>query len=237
MLRKVARRLPLDAGEMERLHRYVRELRSADPQGFALLCETYGEALEGEYGFSLDGVEAGRGELLAHLLQHPGLVEELAREPQPLEAFPPRLRPYLASEFGGRVTAAQVQDLLAWVRELEKPKELPMARKGDAVLVYEEGNPGKETGLEAHFQRVARLPFVTRLVSVRYLRRGKASADRFEVRGDDCLSGVFTHRDKSIYYLVYLTEADADKAGQACRLLNWLFCDGREGETHGVRET
>ena len=45
----------------------------------------------------------------------------------------------------------------------------------------------------------------------------------FEVVGDDTLSGIFTNKEKSIYYYVYLTEASPARTENACRLLNQVF--------------
>ncbi|MEN6351069.1 MAG: hypothetical protein ABFD08_16950, partial [Syntrophomonas sp.] len=97
------------------------------------------------------------------------------------------------------------------------------------VYIYEEANPFKEPGLKAHFERLGRYPFITRLQSYRYLTRNRASRDRIECREADRLGGIFSNKLRSIYYLIYLSEADSKKAETACQLLNSVFYGNSEG--------
>jgi hypothetical protein len=98
--------------------------------------------------------------------------------------------------------------------------ELPEPRQKVLVYKYETANPYKETGLKSHFDRIGRYSFVSRLQSIRYLRGSKASEDKIELISGDCLGGIFTNKEKSIYYYIFLTENNALKAKNACRVLN-----------------
>lgn len=102
---------------------------------------------------------------------------------------------------------------------------LPRPRETDLVYKYEEGNPYKEIGLSTHFERLGRFVFITRLQSYRYLTRNKASQDRIQYVSPDCLGGIFTNKEKSIYYYIFLTEPDQLKAQNAARLLNLTLYD------------
>lgn len=105
----------------------------------------------------------------------------------------------------------------------EKPVGLPAHRTEEVVIKYEDANASKEPGLQAHFERLARYPYVTRIQSYRYFRGKKARQDRFDVAGEDCLRGIFTNKDRSILYHVYLSENHLQKARAACRQLNKDF--------------
>ncbi|NMA63311.1 MAG: hypothetical protein GX964_04705 [Syntrophomonadaceae bacterium] len=224
ILRKITDGVPLKAGEYERLLAYIEELRQVGGDSYRVFRENYGTKLGRDYGFYLSRYSAGGADLVEYLAANPSVVRAMQEEPVPVASFPPWLRDYLLNEYGLYLKAGQIGDLLSWLRrERITAVGLPRGREGEAVLVYEEGNPYKETGLKQHFENIARRSFVTRVVSIRYLTRNKARADGFKVRGDDCLSGIFTNREKSIYYLVYLTEADAGKAENACKLLNQVF--------------
>lgn len=226
ILRKVINHIPLDATEYQQLLEYVERLREQGEESYHVFRANYGASLARDYALYLSRFSAGRAEMIQYLAGNPGVVKALRHGPLPVNEFPARFRDYLQAEYGEYLEAKQVGDILDWLdRQMVFAAGLPRKREGEAVLVYETGNPHKEWGLEYHFERIARHPFVTRIVSVRYLSRNKARADRFEVRGDDRLAGIFTNREKSIFYLVYLTEADSRKAENACKLLNLVFYD------------
>lgn len=105
----------------------------------------------------------------------------------------------------------------------EKSSGLPGHRTEEVVIKYEDANAAKEPGLQAHFERLARYPYITRIQTYRYFRGGKARQDRFDVAGEDCLRGIFTNKDRSILYHVYLSENHLQKAQAACRQLNKDF--------------
>jgi hypothetical protein len=52
------------------------------------------------------------------------------------------------------------------------------------------------------------------------LTRNKAHADKIDFVGPDRLGGIFTNKQKSIYYYIYLTEQNEVKARNACRILH-----------------
>lgn len=109
-------------------------------------------------------------------------------------------------------------------RPLEKDQTLlPVERSGNVVIKYEDDNACKEQGLQAHFERLSRYPFITRIQSYRYFRGKKARQDRFDVAGDDYLRGIFTNKERSIVYHIYLTEKDLQKTQAVCRQLNKDF--------------
>jgi len=224
VLRKLVDRIPLEEEEYRRLLAYTETLRSGSEESYRVFRDNYGSLLMADYGIRLPRFASGRAEFLEYLCQNWEVVQALKLGPLPVSTMPVSLQEYLRTEYGSEIKAEQVRDLVEWIeRNQTAGHGLPRPRKRDPVLVYEVGNENKEIGLAQHFRRIARHPFVSRIVSVRYLSRGKAAQDRFEVRGEDVLSGIFTNKEKSIYYLVYLTEADLCKAANACNLLNHVF--------------
>ena len=224
VLRKLGDRIPLTEEEYQRLLSYIETLRSGSEESYGVFRDSYGSVLASEYGIRLPRFAKGRSDLLEYLSSHPEAVPRLKKGPVPVSQFPPGLREYLRSQYGTELRLEQVRDMVDWVEHNRlNTHGLPRPRLGEPVLVYEDGNENKETGLAYHFNRLARHLFVSRLVSVRYLAGGKAAKDRFEVRGADMLSGIYTNKEKSIYYLIYLTEADPHKTANACRLLNYVF--------------
>jgi len=224
ILRKIAGHVTLDAGEYERLLNYIEELRAGEGNSYRVFYENYGAILERDYGVYLSRFPVDRADLVEFIMANPATAAALQRGRLPLSSFPPRFRDYLRAEYGEFLEPERLRDILDWVsRGRVAEGGLPRAREGEPVLVYEAGNANKEWGLKQHFTRLARYPFITRLATVRYLTRNKAKIDRFKVQGDDLLAGIYTNREKSFYFLVYLTEAVPFKTENACRLLNLVF--------------
>ena len=221
ILRKLYRHQILTAAEYAELMDYADELRSLSPESYQLFYERFAAILFLDYHTYLPRFAFGSDDFFDYLLHNPPLLTALQAHPLPVEIFPPYLQEYLHHTYpNGQVTASLLPRL-----ELRKASDtpgftLPEARRKDLVCKYESANAYKEIGLKSHFDRIGRYSFVSRLQSVRYLTGNKASADKIEPVSSDCLGGVFTNKEKSIYYYIFLTEADDIKAGNACQVLN-----------------
>jgi len=161
-------------------------------------------------------------------MEKPELLQKLKEHPLSLELFPPELHPYLQYSFTRPADSLSLSILVNFLdNNQELVSQLPAARKNEVVCKFEEGNPYKEVGLKAHFDRLSRYSFITRLQSYRYLSAGKAVSDRIEFVAADRLGGIFTNREKSIYYFIFLSEANEIRAKNACHLLNMVFYGGK----------
>lgn len=221
VLRKLQRHQPLTEEDRADLLQYADYLRNASLPSYELFYERYASWLHHRHHIHLPRSNYGVDDLYDFLLAHPHLIGQISSGQLDPGLFPVHLQYYLSSAEGLDALYITVLPALEYIRPGDsRTGELPRARLSELVVKYESGNPSKETGLKAHFDRLGAYPFITRLQSVRYLRGTKASQDRVEVISGDCLGGIFTNKAKSIYYLVYLTENDGAKAGQACRLLN-----------------
>ncbi|MEQ8201460.1 MAG: hypothetical protein ABRQ24_08590 [Syntrophomonadaceae bacterium] len=221
VLRKLYRHQMLNDEEFGDLREYADRLRAASPPSYELFYERYASILHRDYHNHLPRSNYGVDDLYDFLLAHPDRADRLRTQPLELEMFPVYLRDHLSSAEGLDVLYNTVLPALAYIESAQgETRELPRPRLSDLVVKYESGNPLKETGLKAHFDRLGAYSFISRLQSVRYLRGAKASQDRIEVISDDCLGGIFTNKAKSIYYFIYLTENDRGKASHACRVLN-----------------
>ena len=226
ILKKLERHEDLTEQQYTQLMAYIERLRTESFESYAVFRQRYAHIMFKDYSTYLPCFLYGGDELVNFLLARPDLIPLLRRAPWPLEAFPSCYHPYL------RYISRDPRELALWKRLLEslpdfaeKATPLPQPRQNPPDLVFEDGNPYKETGLKAHFDRLAGYEFVTRLQSYRYLAKGKAKADRIEYMAPDRLSGIFTNKHKSIYYYIYLSQADSDRAHNACRLLNLVFYD------------
>ncbi|HWP97119.1 MAG TPA: hypothetical protein VN426_09730 [Syntrophomonadaceae bacterium] len=221
ILRKLDRQTNLTDEEYRLLLEYVEEMGRKSPQSYALLYRQYAEVLESDYGTILPRHPIGMDDLVDFLLSHRHLLPGILQGPIALHQFPPELQPYVDYTFKHAEDYLYLQRLMGWLTEREDDAAtLPQPRQGEVVCIYEDGNPHKETGLKNCFDRLGRYSFITRLQSYRYLTRGKANRDRIEILAPDQLGGIFTNKDKSIYYFIFLSESDPVKAGNACRLLN-----------------
>ncbi len=226
ILKKLDRREKLNEQQYQKLISYIEKLRSESFESYALFQQRYAQIIFDDYCTYLPPFIYGWDELINLLLAEPALIPLLRAEPFPIQMFPAHYHPYL------RYISQDSQGFLLWKKLLsslpqftDKNAPLPKARQNSPVYVFEDGNPYKEIGLKTHFDRLGRYEFVTRLQSYRYLARGKAKQDRIEYIAPDRLGGIFSNKEKSIYYYIYLSQYDSDRAHNACRLLNLVFYD------------
>ncbi|MGS0763887.1 hypothetical protein [Syntrophomonas curvata] len=224
IFRKLNNGEELAAVEYGKLLSYIDSLMLASPESYAVFYEQYASLLYRDYSTFIPRFRQGFDDLLNHLLQQPEALQFLQQTPLPLQEFPADLHPYLRYTFSHQADTRALQMALGTLDQLlPETNILPCPRKGPMVYKYEDDNEGKEAGLQTHFARLERYSFVTRLQTYRYLTRNKARTDRFEYIDTGLLGGIFTNKDKSIYYLVFLSEKDARKAENACRVLNTAF--------------
>ena len=217
ILRKVKRRQALTPEEKLQLTEYIQFLLSSP--AWDTFRQEYGCFLAEDQHMNLPAFGCTIDEVCFYLINHPHLITRLTASPLTLKDFPDTFHPYLLHTFAGQLTWA---DLAPWIGNLDwqDPDLLPEPRKTPVVYKYETNNPNKEPGLREHFERLARYTFVSRLQTYRYLTKHKAARIPLEILAPDCLGGIFTNKEKSIYYYIFLTEADEKKAGNACRILN-----------------
>ncbi len=226
IFRKLDRGQNLDPLQYEQLMKYLEDIGRRSPQSYLHFYNQYAAILEQEYATSLPRFWYGLDDLLNFLLSHQDSIPALLERKKGWEAFPVELHPYLKYTFDEEGWRRFLRQLLAWFINQEPGTGiLPKPREGDVVFIYEDANPYKELGLKRHFDRLARYSFISRLQSYRYLTRSKARSDRFEVIGPDKLGGIFTNKEKSLYYFVFLSEYDPIKAENACQALNMAFGD------------
>lgn len=221
VLRKLYRHQLLDDEECGHLMAYAEHLRANSPFSYELFFERFAPILHRDYHIHLPRFYHGIDDVYDYLSAHPDVADQLRHDPLVLTMFPDHLRHYLGSTEGQAALNFSILPALQYMQNRDSDdNQLPRPRLSELVVKFESGNPLKETGLKAHFDRLGAFPFVSRLQSVRYLRGTKASQDRIEVVSDDCLGGIFTNKEKSIYYYIFLTENQPSKAANACRLLN-----------------
>lgn len=220
ILRKINRKEELSLSEYTELLNYIEKIRKESPDSYQVFYEKYAPILYQHYHTPIPKYVWGMDNLINYLINHPHICEKYERA-IPLDVFPQEAKPYLLDTFGE--TGLIISSLWSDIINPQVIRELPRPRTGEIILKYEEANPFKEQGLKYHFDRLSRYSFISRLQTYRYLTRNKASFDRFEVIAPDCLGGIFTNKEKSIYYYVFLTEADEIKARNACQLLNYTF--------------
>lgn len=228
ILRKLDQGQKLGKDEYQRLMEYIEELRDKSPESYMLFYERYALLLYQDYSTYLPRFAQGIDHLLNLLMEKPELLPKLKEHQLAMELFPPELHPYLQYSFTQPADSLSLSILFNFLdNNQELVNQLPAARKNEVVCKFEEGNPYKEVGLKAHFDRLSRYSFITRLQSYRYLSAGKAVSDRIEFVAADRLGGIFTNREKSIYYFIFLSEANEIKARNACSLLNMVFYGGK----------
>lgn len=223
MLRKLDLQQPLYDEEYALILNYIEDLRQSSPESYALFRQSYGSILFEDYAIYLPRFPAGMAELTEFLSGHPAAAQDIPALPESLSRFPVALHPYLlyCSQTQPQLLSIVLDHVLT--AETAREVSLPRPRQQEVVYKFEDSNPYKEPGLKTHFDRLSRFSFVSRLQSYRYLTRNKASRDRIEVVDGQTLGGIFTNKEKSIYYYIYLTEDDPSKAKRACRLLNDVF--------------
>lgn len=220
ILRKLERGQTLNADEYQSLLEYADKLNSTSIESYTLFYEKYAGLLYKEYSTYLPRFTRGIDYLIDFLISRPELFSCL-EGPLPGQLFPIELHPYLQFTFDSELDRQYLQSILRMIKNLGSiTEELPGPRKNEIVYKYENSNPYKEIGIKKHFDRLSCYSFITRLQTYRYLTRRKAQEDKIEYLYPDRLGGIFTNREKSIYYYIFLSEADSQKAHNACRLLN-----------------
>lgn len=222
ILRKLDKRKTLSELEYKELLHYIDALFNNSWESYNLFYARYSAVLWQDYSVYIPHFKYDIDDLINHLVYHPELLDKIHNTQDPLELFPVELHPYLTYHFKRdnhhhlltRLTRSlTVQSALTL-------RELPSARSGEVVVKYEDGNPYKEIGLKLHFDRLTKYQFITRIQSYRYLTRGKSRQDRIDVLAEDKLGGIYTNKEKSIYYYLFLSESDIIKAKNACSVLN-----------------
>ncbi len=221
ILRKLDKREILSELEYKELLDYIDALINSSLESYDLFYTRYSAVLWRNYSVYIPRFKYDIDDLINHLLYHPELFGIIDKTPDLFELFPVELHPYIAynlrRENNYHLFTRLIQSLTGFA---STPHELPAARSGDVVIKYEDGNPYKEIGLKSHFDRLAKYQFITRVQSYRYLTRSKASQDKIDVLADDRLGGIYTNKEKSIYYYLFLNERDIIKAENACSVLN-----------------
>ena len=220
IIKKLDCELSLSSDEYNRLMEYIEKLRWESPESHLLFYERYASKLQNEYASELPGFAVDLDDFINFICFNPALIDQWENSPN---LFPLELQPFLIS-----LKNSSDFRFKKWLYDLlhdSKPRELPVSREKDIVVKYEEANPYKETGIKAHFDRLSRYPFISRLQTYRYLNRSKAVHDRIEYLRPDQLGGIFTNKEKSIYYYIFLSEWDENKARYACSFLNKIFYD------------
>ncbi|HNX27919.1 MAG TPA: hypothetical protein PKN87_00710 [Syntrophomonadaceae bacterium] len=213
LFRKLDIGQPVSNEEHQQLMEYIEKLSLESPESWQLFYDRYAAQLFHQTSADLD-------DFINFLCLNPELIDQWEKSSA---LFPPELQPFLLF-----LKSTPGYRFKSWLKELlkdNKPQELPVNREKDIVIKYEEANPYKESGIKAHFDRLSRYPFISRLQTYRYLSRSKAVNDRIEYLQPDQLGGIFTNKEKSIYYYIYLTESDEKKAHYVCSFLNKIFYD------------
>ena len=228
LLRKLEHKTSLQADELDQLLDYIDQLRQSAPESYTLFCQQYGGVLYEQYAIYLPRFPAGLDQLIEFMVRDPSARKAVAALPATLTCFPTALHPYLLDRLQHDPRSLQSLDIPD-VMAVGNSFSLPEPREQPIVCKFEAANSNKEAGLKAHFDRLSRFTFVSRLQSYRYLTRHKATRDRIEVVDGQCLGGIFTNKEKSIYYYIFLTEDNLEKAHLACQTLNSALYAGRKG--------
>lgn len=225
IIRKINRREKLTDTEYSELMQYIESLKLTSPPSYHLFYEKYAGLLYADYNTLISKYAWDMDELINYLTLNPDLFSAANIS---ITAFPIVAHPYLYDIFNA--TTINIPAFWRDILLLHENSELPKPRTDNIIIKYEEANPYKEKGLKYHFERLANYAFINRIQSYRYLTGGKANLDRFDVIAPDCLGGIFTNKEKSIYYYLFLTEANIDKAKNAAKLLNQAFYNRSDGE-------
>ncbi len=233
ILKKLLRQQELCQDEYKNLMDYIRHLQVHSSFSYQVFHRRYSRVLHEQYATYLPEFEYTLGDVISLLAREPELLIYAQQRPVQWQYFPTPYQPFLKAcsemQAEGRLFY-EIVDQMAM--KPERLNELPPPHDGEVVMLFEDRNPFKEPGLKAHFDRLSRFSFITRLQSIRYLTVHKAKQDRIEVVAADRLGGIFTNKEKSIYFYIYLTESNWAKAGEACRLMNLALYGLPEGEPH-----
>jgi hypothetical protein len=224
ILRKLDKRKTLTEQEYKDLLQYIDALFENSLESYKVFFDRYSAVLWLDYSLYIPRFKYQIDDLINYLVYHPDVLPQMQEEANLLKLFPANLHPYLSYLLEQETHWTILRKLSSTLFQTDADLlELPPARISDAVIKYEEGNPYKEIGLKTHFERLARYQFVTRLQSYRYLQRGKASQDKITVLEKDKLGGIYTNKEKSIYYYIFLHQSDLVQAENACIILNAAF--------------
>ncbi|MDD2621310.1 MAG: hypothetical protein PHC92_11665 [Syntrophomonadaceae bacterium] len=223
---KIECRQELNSDEYQKLMEYADELRINSADSYVLFYNRYAAILFRDYNTFLPQFSCGIDDLFDFLITNPEALTNLEKAQLNLSLFPVRLHAYLQHVINFSPAYNELQQILQFLKpQSSLLGQVPIPRLKPLVCKYEDANPYKEIGLKCHFERLGRYSFITRLQSYRYLSGNKASKDYIEYIAPDQLGGVFSNKQKSIYYYLFLSEKDSSKAKNACRLLNLLFYD------------
>jgi len=225
---KIEQGQPLGDREREKLDAYLERLRRSEPDSFQDIYNRYANTLFSSYNIYVPRFTNEPDEFFHFLINNPFFLTS-ENEYVIRDVIPQHLLRYFDHTFFDGIKLNPLSSL-GQAPGRETTHDLPQPREKDAVIKYESANPFKEAGLKSHFERLARYPFISRLQSYRYLNNNKASQDRIYVISGDTLGGIFTNKDRSIGYYIYLTENDCSKAVNACRLLNRELYDVLSGD-------
>jgi len=221
ILKKLDRRQNLNIDEYTMVMEYAEQLRSSSPESYALFYDKYALLLYKDYTTYIPRFSRGIDDFINFLMSHPQIISSIDKRELPLTLFPADLQAYLQYTFSNSLDYRTLWSILEHFKQSKSIiSQLPYARQNKIVYKYEDSNPYKEVGLKTHFDRIGRYSFVTRLQTYRYLSRNKAHNDKIEYISPDLLGGIFTNKQKSIYYYIFLSEKNTIKAQNACRLLN-----------------
>lgn len=221
IIRKLDKKEVLTTDEYELLQSYLDNLSQVSFDSYEIFYSRYASLLWSEYNLYISRFKYDIDDFLNYLIYHPELISQAKRSVNIENLFPPQFQPYLEYLHAN----GNLSELLGLIgnnlnRGTAHQEILPQARVNNVVLKYENDNPYKEIGLKAHFGRLCKYQFITRLQSYRYLTRNKAKEDGINALAGDKLSGIFTNKYKSIYYYIFLTENDDFKAQAAAAILN-----------------
>jgi len=224
ILRKLDKYEPLTAEEYRILMEYIEDLLHNSMESYQIFYDRYSLILFQDYSVYIPRFAHDIDDLINYLLYNPGVFDKMNKSRDPSELFPEGLQNYLDFLLDKDTGYGRLKQLRG-ILETSKVnrRQMPSARTEKAVIKYEDANPYKEIGLKSHFDRLIKYDFITRIQTYRYLTRNKASKDRIETLGADRLGGIFTNKEKSIYYYIFLNEKDMSKTKNACSILNMAF--------------
>lgn len=232
VLKDLQRKVAITDTEYQLLMEYIEKLRSVSPESYELFYYRYASILLRDYNCYISRFAYGRDDFYDYLINHPAVLKKLKKGPVAVTEFPDYLREYLEDIYGQEVQTSSLLLLFKLICQEEEVEnfKLPVPRQTRPVIKYEDANPYKEKGLKSHFERIARYSFVSRLQTYRHIYGRKAGHDKIEVLCGDCLGAIFSNKEKSIYYYIFLTENDIQKARNACQVLNLSLYKQNTGE-------
>lgn len=224
ILKKLERLQELSETDYSALMEYIQKLRTDSIPSYRLFYQRYAVLLYQNYNTYLPAFDYNLNDIINLFGEHPELLSCIKKGPLEWQAFPVQYQKVARACLENPINRPFFFELVNHLaKRPQSTMQLPKPRQNDVVFIYEDNNPYKEQGLKAHFERLSRYAFITRLQSIRYLNRNKARQDRLEVFKPDRLGGIFTNKYRSVYYYAYLTEAVEAKAQEACLLLNLAF--------------